>query len=359
MLRTVVRVGLVIAGAGAGFSGATHAWRPVQDILGYEFGFSPLWAIGAGTLAGGLFALIAVPRIWQALRSLASTLEIRLHRASLAEILAGVIGLIPGLFIALLLAWPLSQVPLAGRYAPLIASLLLGYVGVSVGLKKREELASLIPLGRKDRRLPLGTYKLLDTSVIIDGRIADVCKAGFVEGTLIVPSFVLEELRHIADSADVLKRNRGRRGLDILRHLQNEPTVQVQLWERDSGGLAEVDTKLVRLARSLGGKIITNDFNLNKVAELHGVPVLNINELANSLKPVVLPGEDMTVHVIRDGKEFGQGVAYLDDGTMIVVDGGKKHIGDHIDVLVTSVLQTAAGRMIFAKPKPLERAMEG
>jgi uncharacterized protein YacL len=240
-----------------------------------------------------------------------------------------------------------------------MVSLLLGYVGISVGLKKREELASLIPLGRKDRPLAVGTYKLLDTSVIIDGRIADVCKAGFVEGTLIVPSFVLEELRHIADSADILKRNRGRRGLDVLRRLQNEPTVQVQLWERDAGGPAEVDTKLVRLARTLGGKIITNDFNLNKVAELHGVPVLNINELANSLKPVVLPGEDMTVHVIRDGKEFGQGVAYLDDGTMIVVDGGKKHIGDNIDVLVTSVLQTAAGRMIFAKPKPLERAMEG
>ncbi|MGB3985463.1 MAG: PIN domain-containing protein, partial [Limnochordia bacterium] len=195
------------------------------------------------------------------------------------------------------------------------------------------------------------------TSVIIDGRISDITKTGFIEGTLIVPSFVLDELQHIADSSDVLKRNRGRRGLDILNKIQKEPYVQVQIMDRDFEDIAEVDSKLVKLAKELGAKVITNDFNLNKVCELHGVPVLNINELANAVKPVVLPGEELRVHVIKDGKEQGQGVAYLDDGTMIVVDGGRRYIGETIGVMVTSVLQTAAGRMIFAKPKAMEKAL--
>ena len=199
--------------------------------------------------------------------------------------------------------------------------------------------------------------KILDTSVIIDGRIADICKSGFIEGDLVIPGFVLEELRHIADSSDLLKRNRGRRGLDILNKIQKELEFKVQICERDYDDIAEVDSKLVRLAQDMKGKILTNDFNLNKVAELQGVTVLNINELANAVKPVVLPGEEMEVHVIKNGKEAGQGVAYLDDGTMIVVDGGKRHIGETIGVLVTSVLQTAAGRMIFAKPKTEEKVL--
>ncbi len=199
--------------------------------------------------------------------------------------------------------------------------------------------------------------KILDTSVIIDGRIADITKSGFLEGELIVPGFVLEELQHIADSSDVLKRNRGRRGLDILNKIQKEPYTSVRIVEQDYGDINEVDTKLVKLAKDMGGKVVTNDYNLNKVCELQGVPVLNINELANSVKPVVLPGEELKVQVIKDGKEQGQGVGYLDDGTMIVVDSGRRFIGQTVTVLVTSVLQTAAGRMIFAKPKAMERAL--
>ena len=188
-------------------------------------------------------------------------------------------------------------------------------------------------------------------SVIIDGRIFDLCQTGFIEGTLVIPSFVLDELRHISDSSDSLKRNRGRRGLDILNKIQKELEIETQIWEGDFKDIAEVDSKLLKLAQKLGGKVITNDFNLNKVAEFQGVPVLNINELANAIKPVVLPGEEMKIIVIKDGKESTQGIGYIDDGTMIVVEGGKKYIGEEILVIVTSVLQTSAGRMIFAKPK--------
>jgi uncharacterized protein YacL len=193
--------------------------------------------------------------------------------------------------------------------------------------------------------------KILDTSAIIDGRIADLCRTGFLEGVLVIPGFVLGELQKIADSADPLRRNRGRRGLDLLNRMQKENGVTLKIFDHDYEELAEVDTKLLKLAREMEAKVITNDFNLNKVAELYGVRVLNINELSNAIKPLVLPGEEMTVHVLRDGKEHGQGIGYLDDGTMIVVEGGKNYIGLDLEILVTSVLQTAAGRMIFAKPK--------
>lgn len=208
--------------------------------------------------------------------------------------------------------------------------------------------------GFKDKKVKGFTNenpKVLDTSVIIDGRIFDICQTGFVEGPLVIPTFVLEELRHIADSSDGLKRNRGRRGLDILNKIQKELNIEVEIWEKDFPNIAEVDSKLLKLAQILNGKVITNDFNLNKVAEFQGVPVLNINELANAVKPVVLPGEEMKIQVMKDGKESGQGIAYLDDGTMIVVEGGRRYIGENIVVIVTSVLQTAAGRMIFAKNK--------
>lgn len=198
---------------------------------------------------------------------------------------------------------------------------------------------------------------ILDTSVIIDGRIADLCKTGFVSGTLVIPEFVLEELQHIADSSDLLKRNRGRRGLDILNKMQKELPINVVIHEERFDETPEVDSKLVKLAKLLPGKVVTNDFNLNKVCELQGVAVLNINDLANAIKPVVLPGEELSVQIVKDGKEFGQGVAYLDDGTMIVVEGGREFIGATVGVIVTSVLQTSAGRMIFARPKLLEKAL--
>ena len=191
---------------------------------------------------------------------------------------------------------------------------------------------------------------MLDTSVIIDGRIADIVKSGFLEGTLVVPAFVLRELQHIADSSDVLKRTRGRRGLDILQKMQDADEAQIMITNVDYDDIPEVDMKLVRLAHEMGGKLVTNDYNLNKVAALRGVQVLNINELSNAVKAVVIPGESMFVSIVKEGKEYGQGVAYLDDGTMIVIEDGRKHIGDSIKVEVTSALQTAAGRMIFAKP---------
>jgi len=284
-----------------------------------------------------------------------------LHRTPASELVGGTLGLVIGLIIAILITIPLPrEIPIIGVFLPIITGLIFGYVGLAVGVRKKDELLGVFSrsgekpyLGRRRGVSP----KILDTSVIIDGRISDITKSGFIEGPLIVPGFVLEELQHIADSSDVLKRNRGRRGLDILNKIQKEPYVTVEILDKDYDDVTEVDTKLVRLAKELEAKVITNDFNLNKVCELHGVPVLNINELANAVKPVVLPGEELKVHVIKDGKEQGQGVAYLDDGTMIVVDGGRRFIGETIGVLVTSVLQTAAGRMIFAKPKVMERAL--
>lgn len=285
-----------------------------------------------------------------------------LHRTPASELVGGTLGLVIGLIIAILITIPLPrEIPIIGVFLPIITGLIFGYVGLAVGVRKKDELLGVFHRSG-DKPYKLGgrsgaSPKILDTSVIIDGRISDITKSGFLEGPLIVPGFVLEELQHIADSSDVLKRNRGRRGLDILNKIQKEPYVTVEILDRDYEDITEVDTKLVRLAKDLEGKVVTNDFNLNKVCELHGVPVLNINELANAVKPVVLPGEELRVHVIKDGKEQGQGVAYLDDGTMIVVDGGRRFIGETIGVLVTSVLQTAAGRMIFAKPKVMERAL--
>jgi uncharacterized protein YacL len=225
----------------------------------------------------------------------------------------------------------------------------LVYMGLVIGTRKGEwfEPARIIAAFKDSTRLH--QYKVLDTSVIIDGRIADICETGFLEGTLVVPQFVLRELQQVADSSDSLKRNRGRRGLDILQKVQKMGSVQVQIVETDFPEIREVDLKLIELARRMGGKIVTNDFNLNKVAQLRGVAVLNINELANSLKPVVLPGEVLRVFVLKEGKESGQGVAYLDDGTMVVVDQGKRALGRTIEVTVTSVLQTTAGKMIFCR----------
>ena len=232
-------------------------------------------------------------------------------------------------------------------------------MGVVIGARRGEwfEPARLIAAFKDASRLH--QYKVLDTSVIIDGRIADICETGFLDGTLVVPQFVLRELQQVADSSDSLKRNRGRRGLDILQRMQKMAHVQVQIVETDFPEVREVDLKLIELAKRLNGKIVTNDFNLNKVAQLRGVAVLNINELANSLKPVVLPGEVLRVFVLKDGKEAGQGVAYLDDGTMVVVDQGKRAIGRTIEVTVTSVLQTTAGKMIFCRwPEALSAPAE-
>ena len=228
--------------------------------------------------------------------------------------------------------------------------MLMGYVGLVLGANKGD-LLNLGALGGlfATEQQPRKNYKVLDTSVIIDGRIADVCETSFIDGTLVVPQFVLRELQLVADSSDPLKRNRGRRGLDILQRMQKMSNITVQIVEEDFPQVREVDLKLIELARAYEGKIVTNDFNLNKVSQLQGVPVLNINELANALKPVVLPGEIMRVFILKEGKEYNQGVAYLDDGTMVVVDNAKKMISKTMDISVTSVLQTTAGKMIFGK----------
>ncbi|SES40118.1 Uncharacterized conserved protein YacL, contains PIN and TRAM domains [Psychrobacillus sp. OK032] len=292
-------------------------------------------------------------------------MEERLLRAPIGDLLFGTLGLVIGLIVAFLLGSAINNIAIPGidSVVPVLLSIVLGYLGFQVGFKKRDELLQVFTSSKQQtgkkkvvddeaaQGLGLGTYKLLDTSVIIDGRITDISETGFMEGVLVVPQFVLTELQHIADSSDTLKRTRGRRGLDVLKKLQNERASAVLIVEEDFEDVQEVDLKLVRLAKKMNGIVVTNDFNLNKVCDLHQVRVLNINDLANAVKPVVIPGEIMHVVVIKDGKEHNQGVAYLDDGTMIVVEGGKAYIGQAINVEVTSVLQTSAGRMIFAKPQ--------
>src|SRR5687767_9551421 len=293
-------------------------------------------------------------------------LEDRLRRTPLTGINAAMIGGTAGLMLARLIGdahfWANAADPRVVFLHTLIL-LVLPYVGLVLGATSGEWLEPERIAGLFGARSqPQRRYRILDTSVIIDGRIADICETGFLDGTLVVPQFVLKELQQVADSADSLRRNRGRRGLDILQRIQKMAGVEVIISDADFPSVKEVDLKLIELAKSLQGKIVTNDFNLNKVAQLRGVSVLNINELANSLKPVVLPGETMKVFIIKEGKEYNQGVAYLDDGTMVVVDNARPVIGKTIDVVVTSVLQTTAGKMIFgrfidasAQPVPVER----
>lgn len=292
--------------------------------------------------------------------------EESLIKAPITDVIFGSVGLFFGLLVAFLVGFALNaiQVPIVNTVAPTLLTLLFGYLGFQVGFKKRDELLGLFTRSKKkgseeeaEKEDRAREWKILDTSVIIDGRVADICQTGFLEGVIVIPQFVLEELQHIADSSDVLKRNRGRRGLDILNRIQKELAIKVEIYEGDFDDIQEVDSKLVKLAKLTKGVVVTNDFNLNKVCELQKVAVLNINDLANAVKPVVLPGEELNIQVIKDGKEHNQGVAYLDDGTMIVVEEGRDYIGKRIDVLVTSVLQTSAGRMIFAKPKLLEKAL--
>ena len=280
-------------------------------------------------------------------------LEHRLRRAPLKRLIGAAFGSILGIAGAFMINAILSGMafdPGALSLAKLFVLSLMVYVGLVVGANKGQ-LLNLSALGGivGTERPAKQEYKILDTSVIIDGRISDICDAGFLDGVLVIPHFVLRELQQVADSQDSLKRNRGRRGLDILQKIRNASGVTVQFVENDYPAVAEVDMKLIELARDIDGKIVTNDFNLNKVAQLRGVQVLNINELANALKPIYLPGESMKVFILKEGKEFNQGVAYLDDGTMVVVDNARKMIGKTVETSVTSVLQTTAGKMIFGR----------
>ncbi len=362
MLKRLVRGLLTLMGAGMGIGIALAINFILDEFDLYIFPQNQklLLTIICGLLMAIVF-FISSYRIMKGTYAFLKWAEGKLSEVPMHDIFFGSIGLIVGLVIAFLISDPFRNIGLTWVSITLTAGvyLLFGYLGINIAVKRREELANLLlfrrqpreKAGKRDARIP----KVLDTSVIIDGRIFDICKTGFIEGPIVIPSFVLEELRHIADSSDPLKRNRGRRGLDVLNRIQKELDIEVEIYEDNMDDVNEVDSKLLKLGQMLNAKVVTNDFNLNKVAELQGVPVLNINDLANAVKPIVLPGEEMEVQVIKDGKETGQGVAYLDDGTMIVVDGGKKHVGETIEVLVTSVLQTSAGRMIFAKPKELDK----
>lgn len=282
------------------------------------------------------------------------SMEAVILKMSLYELMISAVGLIAGLIIANLVTIPIAKVDIVGVPLCITANILFGCMGISIAMGKRNEHI-LDPFKRGSGLQGNGSRvsepKILDTSVIIDGRIVDICRSGFLEGELVIPDFVLEELRHIADSPDPLKRNRGRRGLDVLNMIQKDMAYPVRIENTEELEWTEVDSAILKIAGKLKGKILTTDYNLNKVASIQGVPVLNVNELANAVKPIALPGEEMTVQVIKDGKENGQGIGYLDDGTMIVIEGGRKHIGENVHVTVTSILQTAAGRMIFAKPK--------
>ena len=343
------------------------------DLGLFGLTLASLVCILVGAVLGGVLGFITTPLFTATLKRFTYWVETQLNKMPIHDVIAGAAGLAIGLIIANLLGAAFSKIPLVGAYFPVVFSIVFGYLGIHITIKKRKEVGDLFgtlpnlisksreakaqtkakealgQIGKEQKSSKL--YKLLDTSVIIDGRIADICETGFIDGALLIPEFVLEELQHIADSSDALKRVRGRRGLDVLQRIRMESKMEVEITSQDFDDIAEVDSKLVRLAQVVGGKLITNDFNLNKVAELRDVPVLNINELSNAVKPVVIPGETMRVSVVKEGKEPGQGVAYLDDGTMIVIENGRRHINNTIEVEVTSALQTAAGRMIFAKPR--------
>jgi uncharacterized protein YacL len=319
------------------------------SISGYAIAYylvdtnSSFWFFksAVGFIVGLLVALLVIK------------IEQEIRKLSLRIIAGGVVGMTTGLLIALILGFGLNMVSKIRenqQVVPWIYLLLtgiLGYLGLVLGSKKVEEF-NFHGAGSK---IGCEEHRILDTSVIIDGRIADICDSGFIEGELIVPRFVLNELQFVADSSDSIKRSRGRSGLDILNRMQKISAINIEIVEQDFPKIKGVDGKLVALAKKMNAKLFTNDYNLNKVAELQGVRILNINELANAMKPVVLPGEQMTVKIIREGKEQGQGVGYLDDGTMIIVDNAQKLVNMNVEVVVTSVLQTTAGRMIFSELK--------
>jgi uncharacterized protein YacL len=278
--------------------------------------------------------------------------EVFIRKISIRNLSAGLFGLVFGVFMSWILTTVIKLIPMRPDIflsIQIVFLVIFCYFGMAIALRGKDEFSLIIPYIKFERRDQEEQLIILDTSVIIDGRVADICQTKFLSGRLVIPRFILKELQQIADSQDTLKRTRGRRGLDILNKIQKSTYIDVKIAEEDFPELTEVDSKLIKLAKVLGGKILTNDYNLNKIAELQGVTVLNINDLANALKPVVLPGELMQVRITKEGKEYNQGVAYLDDGTMVVVDNARYLIGQSLSAIVTSVLQTSAGRMIFAK----------
>ena len=318
-------------------------------VLGALAGFAiarPQYSLAVSVGAGLVFGVITTGLAWG--------VEELLKRTSARGFKGAALGIAAASIVFFALNSVLSELPIPGEALPFVSAaffFILLNIGVTLGFRKGKETEQSGGRGRQHSK-QTGETKILDTSVIIDGRIADVAEAGFISGSMIVPRFIIKELQHIADSSEPIKRVRGRRGLDVLKRMQQDiPNVQIKITNHDFPNIKEADLKLVELANKLKGVIITNDYNLNKVAGLQNVKVMNLNQLSNALKPVVLPGETMTIHVVKEGKEENQGVGYLEDGTMVVVDEAKRHLGDEIQVSVTSVLQTPTGRMIFSKVK--------
>ncbi|KAF1295137.1 hypothetical protein BAU15_05130 [Enterococcus sp. JM4C] len=368
MQKRVITLLMIIAGASLGISFLPAAWT----ALGYE---NNSWLNNhlvnslVGALIFFLLSLLLAKNIVTGLKRV----ETKLSELSLTYLLFGAVGAIIGLTLGVILSTPLYNldIPFINSVVPILLMIILGYLGFRMGTTRIDEWKKIFTPKQKktdaapesqmlDRKVEdhFHKYKILDTSVIIDGRIYDIAKSGFLEGVILIPNFVLYELQYIADSGDSLKRVRGRRGLDILNSLQKEEGITVEMYDGDFEDIAEVDSKLIKLAKLLDGVVVTNDYNLNKVSEFQNVPVLNINALANAVKPVVIPGETMEVLLVKAGTERQQGVAYLDDGTMIVVEDGQHYMNERIQVVVTSALQTAAGRMIFAKPAHSGRGID-
>lgn len=364
MLKKLIRAVLTIVGAIVGYGvfllcefllEFTHYKDAVQLTETQE-----LWVAVLFAIIFGLIFFRLTPTLGKQGSKVAANIETDLQKVSTNDIVMGTVGLIAGLVISYLIGRIYAAIPNAFLQIALntVTYVILGFLGIVIATRRGPDIKSLLASAQKGSggkgkgKGQEAAPKIFDTSVIIDGRISDIMKTGFIEGTIVIPEFVLLELQHIADSSDALKRNRGRRGLDILNRIQNEYGIEIYntASEKALEEIPEVDIKLLKLAQIMNGKVVTNDFNLNKVAAIKGVSVLNINELANTLKPVVLPGENMELFLVKEGKENNQAVAYLDDGTMIVVEEGRRHIGKTIKVMVTSVLQTSAGRMIFAKP---------
>lgn len=365
MLKKLIRCVFTLVGAAIGY-GVFLLAKYLIGLSGADpaLGLTETQQAGAAIICAIIFGLIffrLTPAFGKQGQKVARDIEHDLQGVSANDLAMGTSGLIIGLVIAFLVSRIYDGIEIAflGTILSIVTYIIMGYLGIVIATKKGKDILPAWAAAKKDGtgkgkgKQSDATPKILDTSVIIDGRIADIMKTGFIEGNIVIPEFVLVELRHIADSSDSLKRNRGRRGLDILNKIQGDYGIEIYntTAEKSLDEIPEVDVKLLKLAQIMNGKVVTNDFNLNKVASIKGVDVLNINELANTLKPVVLPGEDMSLFLVKEGKENNQAVAYLDDGTMIVVEEGRRYIGQTINVTVTSVLQTSAGRMIFAKPK--------
>ncbi|WP_137597908.1 PIN/TRAM domain-containing protein [Paucilactobacillus kaifaensis] len=362
MRKHIIRGLFVLLGAALGFYYLPLLWEAIGFTL------TGISLLSVDLLIGALIFLLLSYLLATSVERLVNRTESYLSKQGPIYLLFGSLLTIVGLVLAVLLSIPLwnSHIPVLDNIVPVILMLIFGYMGFRLGTTRLDDWRTLFQFRRQNKESPTTTnsdgsllakqdenyhhYKILDTNILIDGRIYDIVKTGFIEGTLLVPNFVLYELQYIADSSDSIKRVRGRRGLDILNKLQSEKIVPIEMYEGDFDDVPEVDSKLIRLAKEVDGVIVTNDYNLNKVIQFQNVQVMNINGLAKSLKPRVIPGETLNVMVVKNGTERQQGVAYLDDGTMVVVEDGRYYMNEHIDVEVTSALQTDAGRMIFARP---------